>query len=63
MWQAQLLPPSHYESHEFQFQDIVEVLHVELEGYEQALSLEENVELLVLAILLWVLAEACDQFE
>ena len=55
MWQAQLLPPSHYKSHEFQFQVVVETLPTELEGYAWELSLVEQVELVVLDILPWIL--------
>ena len=55
MSQAQLLPPSHYKSHEFQFQVVVEVLLVDLEGSGWELPLEEQVELVVLVVLPWVL--------
>ena len=63
MYKAKFIPPNHYESHEFQFQLVVEVLPIELEGSAWALSLEEQVELVVLDVLPWELAEACPQFE
>ena len=55
MYKAKFIPPNHYESHEFQFQLVVEVLPVDLEGFTWALSLEEKVEMVVLDVLPWVL--------
>ena len=55
MWKAQFIPPSCYESHEFQFHLVVEVLPVDLEGSTWALSLEEQVELVMLVFFPWVL--------
>ena len=63
MWQAQILPPDHYEFHELQFQAGVEVLLVGLEGFVEALVLEEKVWLLVLDVLLWSLPKVCALFE
>ena len=60
MWKAQFLSPSHYESHEFHFQVMMEVLHADLEGSTWALSLEEKVELVVLVVLPWVLPKISD---
>ena len=55
MQQAQLIPPIHYESHEFKFQVVVEALPIELEGCAWALSLEDQVELVALVVLPTVL--------
>ena len=48
MWKAHFFPPSHYDSHEFQFQLAVEVLPSELGGSTWGLSLEDQVEMVVL---------------
>ena len=55
MQKAQFLPPSHYESHEFQFQLVAEVIPTELEGSAWEVVIEEQVELVVLDVLPWVL--------
>ena len=63
MWPAQLLLLGHYVFHVLQSQVGVEVLPIGLEGYGEALVLEEKVELFVLVVLLWALAKVCVQFE
>ena len=57
MWKAHFLPPSHYGSHEFQFQLVVEVLPIDLKGYTWAPSLKDKIKLVVLDVLPWVLPE------
>ena len=55
MYKAKFIPPNHYESHEFQFQLVVEVLPAELEGSAWEIALEEQVELVIPTIPPWVL--------
>ena len=63
MRQAQFPPLGHYEFDVFQHQAGVEVQPVGLEGFAEALALEEQVGLLVLPVLLWALLEVCALFE
>ena len=51
------IPLTHYESHGFQSHLVVEVLPANLEGFAWEISLKEQVELVVVVVLPWVLPE------